>query len=403
MSLRSAVVVVVDRLGAGFLGPYGNTWLDTPALNHLASRSLLCETVLADSPRLADVYRSYWTGRHVLAPLSGTLWTDELTGNDVTTVLVTDEPAVAGNSLAKTFGQIVHVPAVSAQQCADDPAETGLARLFAAAAEALAALAPPYLLWVHSRGMEGPWDAPLEFREQFRDEEDPLPGNSAVPPQLQIAKDFDPDETLKVTHAYAGQVSLFDQQISALLEILESRSEPELLVALTSPRGYPLGEHGRIGPCDEALYGELLHVPLLVQFPQQQGALTRTHQVLEPADLGAAIAAHFDLPAPTPSILWQLARNETVTPREMSVAVGENQRAIRTPAWFLREVQAGDQRRYELFAKPDDRWEVNEVSSRCEHEVELLAAALDRFQQAAREGKLAELAPLPEFLRDTWR
>jgi arylsulfatase A-like enzyme len=67
MSLRSAVVIVVDRLGAGFLGPYGNTWLDTPAVNSLASRSLLVETVIADSPVLADACGSYWTGRHALA------------------------------------------------------------------------------------------------------------------------------------------------------------------------------------------------------------------------------------------------------------------------------------------------------------------------------------------------
>ena len=30
----------------------------------------------------------------------------------------------------------------------------------------------------------------------------------------------------------------------------------------------------------------------------------------------------------------------------------------------------------ELFAKPDDRWEVNEVAARCPREVELMTAAL---------------------------
>ncbi|HUE73558.1 MAG TPA: hypothetical protein VMP01_21960, partial [Pirellulaceae bacterium] len=65
MSLRSAVVIVVDRLGPAYLGPYGNTWLDTPAFNALASRSLVCETVLAQSPQLADAYRAYWTGSGV--------------------------------------------------------------------------------------------------------------------------------------------------------------------------------------------------------------------------------------------------------------------------------------------------------------------------------------------------
>ena len=31
----------IDRLGAGWLGPYGNTWLDTPNFNRLAAQSLL--------------------------------------------------------------------------------------------------------------------------------------------------------------------------------------------------------------------------------------------------------------------------------------------------------------------------------------------------------------------------
>src|SRR3954468_2411615 len=62
----SAVVVVIDRLGAGWIGPYGNTWLDTPNFNRLAARSVLCETVIADSPDLGGAYRGYWTGQHVM-------------------------------------------------------------------------------------------------------------------------------------------------------------------------------------------------------------------------------------------------------------------------------------------------------------------------------------------------
>ena len=38
---RRAVVLVIDRLGAGYLGPFGNTWIDTPCFNQLASQSLL--------------------------------------------------------------------------------------------------------------------------------------------------------------------------------------------------------------------------------------------------------------------------------------------------------------------------------------------------------------------------
>ena len=67
MTQRSAVVVVVDRLGAGWLGPYGNTWIETPGFNRLASQSLLFETALSDSAELSSYYRSVWTGQHACA------------------------------------------------------------------------------------------------------------------------------------------------------------------------------------------------------------------------------------------------------------------------------------------------------------------------------------------------
>ena len=64
--LRRAIVIVIDRLGSGFLGPYGNTWIETPALNELASESVLFEDAIADSNDLTLLYRSYWSGVHAM-------------------------------------------------------------------------------------------------------------------------------------------------------------------------------------------------------------------------------------------------------------------------------------------------------------------------------------------------
>ena len=390
MSLRSAVVIVVDRLGAAYLGPYGNTWLETPTFNALASQSLVCETVLAQSPALDDVYRTYWGSLRAIV------------GSGISAAFVTDDALLAEHPLSANFRHRTVVNAEATEQCAQDVAETGLARLFAAAAETLAGLAPPYLLWVHARGMAGPWDAPLEYREQFRDKEDPEAGDFATPPELRIGKDFEPDELLKLTHAYAGQVLLLDSQLGAFLELFAERHERETLLAVTSPRGYPLGEHGRVGACDDALYGELLHVPLVVQFPENRAALARTQAILQPDDLAAALAEHFGHPPQIPSILWQQARSENHPPRELALASSHEQRAIRTPAWFLRESIRDGSMQQELFAKPDDRFEVNDVSSRCAQEVELLADMLHRHQPGDRLSS-AHLAPLPEILRDVWR
>ena len=49
LTAQHAIVLVVDRLAAPFLGPYGNTWLDTPQFNRLAASSMLMEHALIES------------------------------------------------------------------------------------------------------------------------------------------------------------------------------------------------------------------------------------------------------------------------------------------------------------------------------------------------------------------
>jgi arylsulfatase A-like enzyme len=402
---RSAVVIVVDRLGAGFLGPFGNAWVDTPELNRLASQSLVCETALADSGGLPTIYRSYWTGRHALEPAGQeTSLSDLARAAGLRARLFTDEPAVAEHPLAAGFAERTLAPLLPAQR-GEELEGTAIGRLFGQAIEKITADEQPGLFWLHSRGMAGPWDAPLALRNQFADEEDPLPPDIVDPPELRLAEGYDPDELLGLVHAYAGQVALVDAAIGVLLDALDaSPLAAETLVVFTSPRGYPLGEHGRVGPCDSALYGELLHVPALLRVPG--AGHERTQRLVQPGDLFATLADWLGLPAERPATSVSLIADERDDPArggQIACAIGPGQRAIRTPAWFLRESLIEGERRHELFAKPDDRWEANEVSSRCGDVVELLAAQLDACEQAARAGELAPAAPLAEILADVWR
>ena len=61
--MPNLVVLVLDGLQPAYLGPYGNTWVNTPAWNHLAAESLLLERCWLDAPELADFYRAAWTGQ----------------------------------------------------------------------------------------------------------------------------------------------------------------------------------------------------------------------------------------------------------------------------------------------------------------------------------------------------
>ena len=116
------------------------------------------------------------------------------------------------------------------------------------------------------------------------EEGDPPPPDSAEVPDRLLDDNPDPDDVWGVSQSYAGQVSLLDTCLGALEDFLQgSPLASDTLFALTSARGFPLGEHGRIGPCDDALYGELVHVPLALRFPDNIG---RRHAESGPGGAG---------------------------------------------------------------------------------------------------------------------
>ena len=156
------------------------------------------------------------------------------------------------------------------------------------------------------------------------------------PRRLNVKRDrgFDPDELLRYVHAFAGQVTVMDLCLGALLDAAdEHRMAEDTLFAFTSPRGYPLGEHGQVGPVEDALYGEILNVPLIVRLPRGERRLMRTQELIQPSDLHDLLCAQFV--AGSPSLLLDIAEGKDHPPRDIACAVAKGERAIRTPAWFL--------------------------------------------------------------------
>jgi len=404
MPVTRAVVLIIDRLGAGFVGPYGNTWLETPNFNRLAAESLLFETALTDSPDLPSYYQSVWTGRHALHHLGDLAAVPHVLLSEPIghRVLLTDEARVAEHPLAAAFAERHLLPAAPATMSAESIEQTGLFEFFDAARLLVEQSTQPGVVWLHARGMSGPWDAPLELRYQFADEEDPEPPTFVDPPSAVLKGIHDPDLLLGYGQSYAGQVALADMCLGMLLEALaEHPLAHETMLIVSSPRGYPLGEHGRVGDAEPALFSELLQVPLLVRIPEQQPA--RVRRIIQPAELPGLIQRVFRNRLGDGPVDENTDELLAVTPGGVAYASGPGQRAIRTPAWFLRESQVEGASRSELFAKPDDRWDANEISSLCGEAVELLAAVLARFAAASGDGELARPPQLPELLCDIWR
>lgn len=415
----NAIIVVVDRLHAGYLGCYGNSWIATPEFNRLAGESFVFDHAIVDTPRLSELYESYWLGSHARqrrskAPSAERALPRLLEQAGIATTLITDEPEIGEHALAAQFGEVIRWNAASEPaEAAGDVAETRLAGAFAVAIDWLAEARGRFCLWLHVQGLGAAWDAPPEFRRQYADEDEPSPPDFVAVPCRHLSADYDPDELLGICQAYAGQVSLLDLSLGGLLETL--RASPfgeQTLLAATSARGFPLGEHLRLGAVDDALYGELVQVPWMLRLPDAAGAMDRSQALVQPADLQATLLDWWDLsdsqqPGAGRSLL-PLVRGERETLRDHACIISAGgERAIRTPGWYLRlpanRAEAAEPMRAELFAKPDDRWEVNDVADRCAETAEALQLALGRFEAAAQNDSLDQLAPLDESLVDELR
>jgi arylsulfatase A-like enzyme len=403
---QNVIVVAIDRLHAGMLGAYGNAWVHTDHFDHLACESFLFDQAFVESPSLEAIYRAYWSGTHDARGAASSSTESNLLqllgAAGWHTTLLTDEPQLLEYKPAADFVEQRIVETPDARVSAADMSETQLARLFMAATDWLASPHEPFCLWIHARALGGPWDAPLEMRRQYAEEEDPAPPDFVDVPDRMLAADYDPDELLGISHAYAGQVSLLDRCLGALMDQLaESGLASTAQLTLLSARGFPLGEHLRVGPCDEALYNETLQIPLLMRFPDELGRMARSQALVLPSDLPGTLLDWLKLDRSPlaggrATSLLPIIRGEQAALRDHVCMTSSNERAIRTHAWFLRQPDNGAA---ELFAKPADRWEVNEAARLCDGVVVGLQQALAAHQQA---GPDAQLPPLADELVTEW-
>ncbi len=184
----------------------------------------------------------------------------------------------------------------------------------------------------------------------------------------------------------------------------------ETLLAIVGARGFPLGEHRRIGlPAvsdsnafdTPVLYEELVHVPWLLRLPHDKLAPARLQALVQPTDLGATLLDACGCLAAD----WQghslltLTRDEHDAVRDRACCFGPlGERSLLTRRWRLhwREPADGQQPPApQLFVKPDDRWEVNDVANRCPHVIEPLQQAFRDCSQSQQPAPLAELLALP--------
>ncbi len=398
-----AIVLIVRGLQAGALGCYGSSWIFTPALDTLAAEGIVFDQHFADNADPAGARRAWRSGRYHFAPEHQTAQTEMqpdllalLRQQKIHTCLILDDSCLSPVEFSIGWDTVERVREAEGAMALDAVLEaTG------AALERLERR-DNWLLWIDVASVLPPWiDTPAEIQEAYfnveaegeDDEEandedveanEPLTLFRELPTAGLIDRDDD-HLYLSLQTSYAAAVTSVDAGIGQLLQALDGlEGGDDILLIVTTDTGQNLGEHGIIGTCRPWLHDELIHLPLLLRLPGATEAGRRVAALTQAVDLAPTLADWFQ--APMADVhgrsLLPLARGEveSIRPHAYSgLQVGEAiEYALRTPEWaFLLPIKPSvddGERAPQLYVKPDDRWEVNNVM---QHHLEL-AEQLDR-------------------------
>ena len=389
---RYVVVVTVEGLGTNLVGCYGGAIAPTKNLDSFACRSIVFDQFWADTFRAVDVLESMWTGLHFAARSHLSSNSDPSTLCDPLlerAMLITDSVEVIEESTLADFGSVLMIESDSDESTEDE--QTQFSRLFETALGQWATQLDEFpILWIHSRGLNGTWDAPHEYRQVMCDEGDPEPPFDIAPGQLTLTEETDPDEVFGLACSMGAQSMVLDDAWSMIEEILEQLGiADDCLQILAGIQGYPIGEHGFVGNTAEALYAETLHLPLVVRPGNQMRVGVRVPFMVQPNSVLNSIAGWLkgqneSISAAPDLVCTDLVRETEAMPSEqwpiknqMAYSCYQDQVHVAVPAWSVRWSNATapgqeETQRVELFATPDDRWQQNEVSQRAVSIVEEL-------------------------------
>ena len=293
----------------------------------------------------------------------------------------------------------------------------------------------PFLLWLDLFSPHGPWDSPQPFREQYLtvepdefetgDEGELLEG-----PPDKAGEEIDIEdvaalidvpagavgdviseaELFLLRRTYAGAVSYVDHCLGELFRAMGRLGRmDDTYVIFASDQGEPLGEHGLVRRFRPWLYEELIHTPLIIRLPGGKRGGNRHQAIVQTVDLLPTIVSALGKKpiegefAPHGHDLLPLIRGELGKVREYAcMGMDLAEFAIRTHLWHLIlpiEIDPDEPRSTELYRKPEDRWDQNNVIEQHVEVAEHLELVLRRFAENLRSGGSDELPSLRDVAR----
>lgn len=423
--MKRALVVTFDRLHLGYLGCYGNEWIETPNFDRLALESVVFDRHYGENFDMQAANHAWWTGvyQHRLdgdTQYDLGCFTERLTRAGIRSQLWIECDGRIDSSVAPRFDDVQTVWGMDGLD-ASDP-ESPFARLVSKCVDVLTkeGESATELVWLKSRGVPVPWLPPRELADLYldefglADEATGGDGNDDVEQDEELAGDEPPmgkggepaaapartrtpplpEDVLYARAMYAAYVTHLDRWLGKLWRFVNDSLEwRDALVIVTAAGGENLAEHGTLGEESRRLRDEVTHAPLFLRLPGSPESGSRRPALVQTVDLaptlcewfGAADVAGSSSESLCGRSLLPVVRGETDLLRDAAwLGDARGERGIRTDEFLLVTSAGSDagQSTMEsgadalLFEKPYDRWDMSDVRGQYSREADELQERL---------------------------
>ncbi|MDO5579822.1 MAG: sulfatase-like hydrolase/transferase [Planctomycetia bacterium] len=374
--MNNIICFFIDGFHSGFPGAYGNSEGLTPALDSLASESVLFDQYFTNTMDLSRLYAAYWQGMDPAKkdPISSPSLFEILRDQNYRTVLLSNDRKITELPISSEFEEIALFEDQSEGK-ADPPESLEESPLFTLFSEWASKILRtfrsgnerPFFIWCHLKDFYAPQNIPSDPEEESAD--DPIDLNR---------------------EKYKSAIRILDDLLAGMLDVFDEYDLwNNTIFLLGGARGCNFEKQDlaqAIFRKEESidLVPDEIHLPLLIRFPAEEFASVRVGGLCQPDDLYRTLRFILSGRAEEPSGLFPLME-ETRDQIRPSVRVvengsGSNNRVLITDKWYLKirkDPLENSDPKYELYVRPDDRWCVNEVADRCEEIVEELSRQWD--------------------------
>ena len=342
------VFILIDSLRRDHLGCYGNDWIQTPNIDHLATESVVFDNAYLASFPCMPARRDIWTGRYEFPWRGwGPLEHDDLnlarlvSAHDHVSMFISDHYHMwergAGNYHFNFSGAEfvrgqendlwITDPTIPIEYPAD-PARLAKHALRPGSFERYKRntahfrtesdyFAPQvfqkamdwvernhshddFFLMIECFDPHEPFDPPYPYNQMY----DPdYTGQSFIWPTY--GESIYSDQELDHIRAlYAGEVTLVDRWLGLFLDKVRQLELMEnTMIVLVTDHGHLFGEHNLVGKpwsdlANSNMYQELAHIPLMIYHPQQAEAGKRIPHLVQPVDLFPTVLDSFGIETP---------------------------------------------------------------------------------------------------------